>query len=361
MNIRMAENSTNNTFRFDILRGKKLMLSSKGYPDRAACLSNLEKTLHSLVTNDMLNVNSVTGGFVFQANHLDSVRFKSLEEASDAIAYLKEAGTEREGKFSVLFENRRSEIVSKRKIGTATEGYDFRQPSKTKQPGIELLDKTQAGLYYFHLNDGKGKPMVFSRTYDGKGRRLKAVRQVVNLVKEKKIPIKIVPIRDNFVFVIKDLEGYEIARSKTYPSKEAAEIGIKYFKKQVKEKIAILKQPKKKKKKKKSIALPKQRFLLKQFAPSGSVGFESFRSKENKCHYFHYHDTKGQILLVSQAFDGRNKRDKGIADLITLSQDKDRYIMKEKNGKHYFIIENEKGKSVAKSRYFETKKLYQLL
>ena len=198
--------------------------------------------------------------------------------------------------------------------------------------------------------------MVFSRTYDGKGRRLKAVRQVVNLVKEKKIPNKIIPIRDNFVFVIKDLEGYEIARSKTYPSKEAAEVGIKYFNKQVKEKIAILKQPKKKKKKKKSIALPKQRFLLKQSAPSGSVGFESFRSKENKCHYFHYHDTKGQLLLVSQAFDGRNKRDKGITDLITLSQDKDRYIMKEKEDKHYFIIENEKGKSVAKSRYFETKR-----
>lgn len=358
MNIRIIQNPANKTFQFDILKGNKLILSGKDYPDKATCLTTLEKTLHSLVTNDMLNVVSVGSSFVFQANQIDSIKFKSLEDASDAMVYIKETGTNNNGKFTVQLASKQSDIISKKKIGTANEGYNFRQPSQTNKPGVELLDQEKAGLYYFHWNDDAGKPMLFSRVYDGKQQRLKAVRQLVDLVKEKKIPVKILPLKDRFVFVIKDLEGYEIARSTTYPSKEKAEAGIKYLKKQAKGKIPVLKKAKKskKKKKKKKRQLPKQAFLLKQNAPNGSIGFESFRSKENKYHYFHYHDAKGKTLLASRAYESRGKRDEGIITLIELSQRKDQYTMNEEEEKYYFTIDNKKGKLIARSRYFDSKR-----
>lgn len=353
MNIKIIENTQDKTFRFEIADGKKVILLKRGLPNKEACLLELKRTLNSIFTNDMINVSSTNGGFNFQAHNATSRVFKSLEQASDAIAFLKEEGWSKEGNFEVQFESKKSEVISKKRIGRMNEGYDFKQLSKTKKAGFELLDKEKERLFYFHLNDLAGKPMLFSRAYDGKRQRTKAAKGIVDDIKEKKTAIKIIPFRGNFIFLIKDKEGFEIAKSTTYKTKKAAEEGIKYLKKAAKEKAKIFKLPKKKKK---PIKLPKQKFLLQQFAPKGNIGFETFRNKTNKAHYFHYHDKKGTALLMSPAFTSRKKRDAAVVDIIELSKTKDRYVMKKKGDKHYFVLVTKKGKTVAKSRYFDTER-----
>lgn len=355
MNIRMFESPQDRTFRYEISNGKNSLLREKGLPDRETCLNNIKRTLLFLFNNDMINVSSVGGAYIFSAGKAESRRFKSIEEASDAIAFLKEAGQKNKGSFKVHFEGKAAAVISNRKIGTDNEGYDFTQVSQTKKVGFELLDKEKERLFYFRLNDKEGKPMLFSRAYDGKRQRIKAARNMISLVENnKKTPVSIIPRQGKFIFIIKDLEGYEIARSKPYKSEEAAKVGINFLKGRAKEKVKILKLPKKKKKKPNK--LPKEKFLLKQLSPKGFVGFEAFRSAQNKCHYFHYHDRKGEVLLYSSAFLSRKGRDAMIQESIQLSENKERYVMKEKKGKHFFTIVTDKGKAIARSRYFDTKR-----
>ncbi len=352
MKIRMFESAQDKTYRYEISHGKKVLLGERGFPNKASCLKSIKRTLQSIYVYDMINVSSVGGGFIFTAGKAESRRFKTIEEASDAIAFLKESGG-REDTYEVLFDGRASEVVSKRKLGTANEGYDFKQRSNTQKPGFELLDKEKEGLYYFHLNDKEGKPMLFSRSYDGKRRRTKGLKALIDQNKVKKLSHKMVPFKGNFMFILLDKEGFEVARSRTYKQEQAAEEGLKYLKKMAKDKTAIIKLPKKKKK---PLRLPKEKFLLQQAAPNGFIGFETFRNPDNKCHYYHYHDQKGKALLFSPAFGSRKQRENSIKEIITLSQVKDQYVMKEKKGQHYFTIQSQKGKTVAKSRYFDTKR-----
>ena len=353
MKIRMFASAPDKTFRYEISHGKNALLGEKGFPNKEACLKSIKQTLHAIYVLDMINVSSVGGGYIFNAGKAESRRFKTIEGASDAIALLKEAGGTADGQYEVLIEGRSSEVVSKRKLGTLNEGYDFKQVSKTNEPGFELLNKEKEGLYYFHLNDKEGKPMLFSRSYDGKRRRIKAIRTLIEASKDKKLLYKIVPFKGSFMFILKDEEGYEMARSRTFKQKAAAEEGLKYLRKMAKDKTAIFKLPKKKKKTRK---LPKEKFLLQQVAPKGFVGFESFRNPDNKCHYYHYHDKRGQVLLYSPAFGSRKRRENSIEEIIALSQVKDRYVMKEKKDKHYFTIVSEKGKTIARSRIFDSKR-----
>ncbi|MEM1122687.1 MAG: OmpA family protein, partial [Bacteroidota bacterium] len=106
-------------------------------------------------------------------------------------------------------------------------------------------------------------------------------------------------------------------------------------------------------KKKKKV---KEKYLLKQVAPLGLIGFEGFKNPDNKMHYFHYHDEGGQALLVSRNYEKRKERDADIAAVIENGTHKKYYkTWKKGKKKHYFSIIDKNGKSFARSRYFESK------
>ena len=351
MNIKMYKNKVDNTFTFKVYRTKKPILIGKTFSSKEACLSGIEQALAGLRSNNMINIRSKEGGggFLFSSGTVESCVFKTLDQASDGLAFLKETiGKTQE--FVVAFDTVKEQAISKKKIGRA-EGYDFKQVSKTKQAGFELLDKDSAN-FYFHFNDAEGKPILFSRSYDGKTARTKAAKKLITSIKEDTLVTKIMAAGNSSVFLLKTKDEVEIARSKRFKTKTAAIESLKAFKKAALGKVKILKLAKKKKKKK---TLPKEKFNLKQVAPIGDIGFEAFRSKKNKCHYFHFFDKKGKALLYSRAYESRSKRDAAMMESIKLSEDKRLYAISEKKGNYHFILQSAKGKGLAKSRIFSTK------
>jgi len=316
-------------------------------------LTGIEQGLAAIRSNNMINIRSKEGGggFLFSTNNVESCLFKSLDQASDGLAYLKET-IGRKQDFTVVFDTVKEQVISKKQIGRPSEGYDFRQVSKTEKRGFELLDKVDknSANYYFHFNSADGKPILFSRSYDGKTARTKAAKKLIASIEDKTLLTEIITTGNSSVFLLKTPANEEIARSKRFKNSTAATEALKAFKKEAVGKVKILKLTKKKKKKKKK--LPKEKFDLKELAPIGNIGFEAFRSKENKFHYFHFFDKKSKTLLYSKAFESRTKRDAAIMEAIELSQDKRLYAITEKKGN---ILQNAKGKGLAKSRNFSSK------
>lgn len=355
MNIKMYKNKVDNTFTFKAYRAKKPILLGKSYPSKKACLSGIELALASLRSNNMINIRSKEGGggFLFSTNNVESCVFKTLDQASDGLAFLKETMAKTED-FNVAFDTVKEQIISKKKIGRTSEGYDFKQVSKTEKPGFELLDKDSVN-FYFHFNAADGKPFLFSRSYDGKTTRTKAAQSLIASIKDKTLHTEILTIGNFCMFLLKTSEQEEIARSKRFKNRAAATEALQAFKKEALGKVKILKLAKKKKKKKKK-TLPKEKFGLNQAAPIGNIGFEGFRSKKNKFHYFQFFDKKAKALLYSKPFESRSKRDAAILEAIDSSQDKRLYAITEKEGNYHFVLQNTKGQGLAKSRIFANKK-----
>ena len=354
MNIKMYKSKVDNTFIFKVYRAKKPILLGKSYPSKQACLSGIEQALSAIRSNNMINIRSKEGGggFLFSTGNVESCVFKTLDQASDGLAFLKETIGKKQD-FNVAFDTVKEQVISKKVLGRPSEGYDFKQVSKTEKPGFELLDK-DSGDFYFHFNDKEGKPIFFSRSYDGKTVRTKAARNLITCIKEETLVTEILAAGNSSVFLLKTAAQEEIGRSKRFKSKAAAIESLKDFKKVALGKVKILKLAKKKKKKKKK-KLPNQKYDLKQVAPIGNIGFEAFRSQKNKFDYFQFFDKTAKPLLHSRAFDSRGKRDAAMMEAIELSGDKRLYAITEKEGNYHFVLQNTQGKGIAKSRIFANK------
>ncbi len=356
MNIKMYKSQTDGSYSFKVYRDRKPIIIGNNFPSREACVSNIENALQAIRSNNMINIRSKEGGggYLFSVGHADSCVFKSLDQASDGLAFLKEAVSKKQTLFaSIDFEKER--IISKQAIGQADEGYNFKQVSKTKKPGFELIDNDKLNLYYFHYNDSNGKPLFYSRAYDGKTRRIKAARSLVDLCKEKKLKKEFLSMKggSGVVLILKSEEDIEIARSKIFKNKGQATDAFAQLQKEALGKVKYLKLPKKKKKK---VKLPKKIYNLKAKAPSKKIGFVSFKDPKNKCHYFHFQDREGEALLYSTAFTSRKKRDSAIEKAIKLSPQKKLYAITSDEKKHFFLLQDEAGKGIAKSRIFDTQK-----
>lgn len=348
----MYENKTDKHFFFKIFMNKKPILIGQKVASRSACIQNIEKTLSSLKSNTMISVRATKNkGFVFTIAKTESVIFKSLELASDGLAYLKEL-VDTMDRFTVSFDTFKQKVaVKKKKLTPKKPKFNLQQVSKTKKAGFELLDKKKR--YSFHFNDAKGKPFLYSRIYTGSTKRTKAAKKLTTLIKKKnQITTDITVVKQGVYALIKEKNGTPIARTKVYKNRKKLEKAITYFKKTASSKAKILQLPKKKKK---TLKLPKERYLLKQKAPLAEVGFEGFKDAKNKFHYFHFYDKKGKALLYSPPFTAQKKRDKAIQTLIQLSKNKRLYEMKKKSEQHFFILLDETGKDLARSRSFSTK------
>jgi len=354
MTIKMYENKEKKTFSFKVFMNKRAILYGKNFPSRSDCLERIEKMLTTLQSNSVINIRSEgTKGYAFTISKIESTSFKSLELASDGLAYLKEfVGTT--DNFKVNFDTLKEKVVAKKRLVHKKPRFDLSQVSKTKKAGFELLDNLFTNLFYFHFNDAKGRPFLYSRAYDGKTRRTKAAKKIIKSLKQKQqLVTDIVAAKEGVFVVMKGPDGLEIVRSRLFKNRTKLDKALAYFKKEAKGTVKILKVPKKKKKKKnQKKKLPKEKYLLKQKAPFAEVGFEGFKSRKNKLHYFHYHDTKGNTLLFSQPYISRKIRDKAIQKAIQLSKDKRLYDLKKKGEQHYFVLVDKEGKGLARSRLF---------
>jgi len=189
--------------------------------------------------------------------------------------------------------------------------------------------------------------------YDGKNKRIKAILDLIKNNKQEK-RFQLVQQDGEHYFIFKTKAGYEIGRSRMFESQSKMESAIAFLRKEASNTKNSFKLSKKKDKKKRKA---KEKYDIKQNAPLGLVGFEGFKSDNNKLHYFHYHDEGGQALLYSKNYEKRGARDAGITEVVK-NGDKKKYYKTWKKSKNqfYFSIIDKKGKSFARSRYFSNEK-----
>jgi len=252
MTIKMYENREKKSFSFKIFMNKRPILTGKSFSSQSDCLRQIKKILTALKSSNTMSIHSEeTKGYVFTIAKTQSTPFKSLELASDGLAYLKETVGAAE-EFTIKFDTQKEKIVDKKSLVHKKPRFDLKQLSKSKKAGFELLDKSKLNAYYFHFNDAKGKPFLYSRAYDGKTRRTKAAKKLIKSLKAKKQLVKeIVADKEGVFVVLKEQNGLQIARSRLYKNRTKLEKALARFEKQALGKVNKLKVPKKKKKKQK--------------------------------------------------------------------------------------------------------------
>ena len=353
MRINLLRPDLENDYIFQIQNDQEICLTSSGYSDKVTCLEQLKTVLIDLRDNEQISIKAGNNNqYYFEVVDLaQSPSFANLDAASDVLAKLK-AFADSSYDFSIRYEKPSKKAISKKQLGLREENYDFTRKSSSKQSGFELLDVKNSQNRYFHFNDAKGNPILFSRAYDGKIRRIKAINVVIKQTTATK-NIEVVKHNGQFFFLFKTKDGYEIARSKNFDSRGEMELAMAYINNEAAKYKTDFKLPKKKKKKRKS----NEKYHLKQVSPLGLVGFEGFKSAKNKLHYFHYNDEGGQALLFSKPFNKRSSRDEHIAEIINIGAKKNSYkTWKKSKNQYYFSIVDKKQKSFVRSRYFSTRK-----
>jgi len=353
MKIQLLKPDLNEDYIFQISNGKNIYLTSSDYDKKSICLKQLEEVLVELRDNEQIAIQSGNNNqFYFEvAGSTQSPSFKGIEAANDVLVKLKEFAN-RGNEFRVSYERAGEKVVSKKQLGLREELYDFSRVSTSHTFGFELIEGAQPNERFFHFNDKEGFALLYSRAFDGKTRRTKAIRSIIKNA-ENEERFERIQQGDNHFFIIKTSKGYEIARSRNFRNAEQMDAAINYLRENTASQKKDFKLSKKKKKKKTA----KEKYHLKQIAPLGLVGFEGFKSTKNKMHYFHYHDEGGQALLISKYYEKRKDRDAGIAEVIKNGSKRKYYKTWKKNKNQcYFSIIDKKGKSYARSRYFENKK-----
>ncbi len=354
MRIDLLQAGLKNDYIFQISNASTIYLSSSDYQDRKACLTQLQEVLANLRDNEQIAIQSGNNKkYYFEVlDHAQSPSFDDIEAASDILAKLKDYANSK-NEFKINYQKQGEQVVSKKQLGLREELYNFDKISKSQQAGFELIEEEENKGRFFHFNDETGNVLLYSRMYDGKNRRIKAIQDLIKNCKEEQ-RFQLVQQDGEHYFIFKTKDGFEIGRSRMFENQSQMETAIAFLRKEASNAKNAFKLQKKKKKKKKQA---KEKYHLKQLAPLGLVGFEGFKSKKNKLHYFHYHDEGGQALLYSKPFEKRKLRDAAIAGIIKTGGKKKAYkTWKKSKDQYYFSVIDKKGKSFARSRYFTTKK-----
>lgn len=352
MRIDLLKAGLKNDYIFQISNGTKTYLSSSDYQEKKTCIAQLKEVLVNLRDNEQIAIQSGNNKkYYFEVlGHAQSPSFDDIEAASDILVRLKDYANS-ETEFKVNYQKQGEQVVSKKQLGLREELYNFDKVSTSQQSGFELIEEEKKGRF-FHFNDAEGNVLLYSRMYDGKNRRIKAILDLIKNCKEEQ-RYQLIHQDAEHYFIFKTKDGYEIGRSRMFEHKNQMESAIAFLKKETVNAKKAFKLPKQKKKKKQA----KEKYHLKQMAPLGLVGFEGFKSDKNKLHYFHYHDEGGQALLYSKPFEKRKLRDTAIAEIINKGGKKKVYkTWKKSKNQFYFSIIDKKGKSFARSRYFTTEK-----
>ena len=104
------------------------------------------------------------------------------------------------------------------------------------------------------------------------------------------------------------------------------------------------------------MATRKNEYRLDQDSPTGSTGFESFKSSDDQLYYFHYNDEKGQPLLFSTGFSTAKERTSARNTARKLLTSKEAFKKSGHQKAYYFTITSKSGKELVRSRTFTDRK-----
>ena len=355
MRFQILQRRPDDPFVFELLSSQdNVLLTSNEHASQDACTDAIRDTISALrdadrfgIQNDNTLVLRSESGAVLAR----SSAFGSRQQAVTAIASIVESAGQTEN-YDVTFTR-----VRQRAAGNALRSlqrmsdeellalYNFTRTSRSGQPGFELFQHDD-DEFYFHFNDDNGNALLYSRGFPTASKR---DRRIESVIQNASIPKRydILEQDGQYVVILKARNSQEIARSRLFPSRNAAEQVVTLFQ----ERIPPL-APQYVKKRRARAQSAGNVYLLSQPSPTSNPGFDSFRNTENKQHYFHFNGEDGRPLLFSQGYSSTKSRDNGISSVIKNGVLPERYEGKEENGQYYFILRAGNRQEIARSRSF---------
>lgn len=221
-------------------------------------------------------------------------------------------------------------------------------------------------LYYFQFLSEDNQVRLNSPSYADKDLCFNGIREVINNAARLKNYEKRTDNEGNHFFILKTAKGQEIGRSIRYKSEEETESAIAQF---------IDEAPKAASREPESAAPEtepsqptepaaenKGRFYLKQNQPylCDKMTYDTFQNEGNQRYYFVFKDRDDNAVLINgdvRGFASIEELENGIRAVMEFAPKKKNYEKRvAKNGKHYFLLQNDEGKSVAKSSSFYNQK-----
>jgi uncharacterized protein YegP (UPF0339 family)/outer membrane protein OmpA-like peptidoglycan-associated protein len=337
----------------------KIVLSSIPFNDRDACISAIRGLTQSLPNRSNYEITSEDGRSFFNVISEGNVTatsplFSSFADANDAADNLSE-DTSDEPQYSVEVHTFSSSTTktAKERVVLPSLGeidfaslYDFTHASTSGTTGFETFNRKDKNASYFHFNDANGQALLYSRGFDANSKREKRIRQVIS-ASGKAQRYEITEEGGRFYFILKERNNLEIARSRSFESREEAEIQVTFVKNNSPSYAAAFPEPAKRK------SINQYNFDIKTNFPS--EGFEAIKG-DDKQHYFVVKDTSGTPILYSQGYGSGTLRDNGIRTVIKNGGDESKYEKTGKGGKYSFILRAGNRQEIAKSKTFTTEK-----
>ncbi|MCU0355779.1 MAG: DUF1508 domain-containing protein, partial [Cytophagales bacterium] len=341
-------------YAFQLLSGdREPVASSQPYPDVESCVEGIRMFVQAAASNNNLSVFTEDGKYRFSAQLAGQELARSVAFDSDNAARVRAAelaeNFSQTTDYEVEFTETRTQTVQRPGFVVDLDSYDFTQVSTSGAMGFEPFQGSKNNLYYFHFNGADGKAILFSQAYAAETTRDNGIRSVIlNGAKDERYEMREEDGR--FYFILKAVNGREVARSRTFGSRAEMESAAAFLKANAGNFAEQYKKPEPTRTR--SGNPPVDKYNLGVASTSGKSGFEPFKSDTSKQHYFHFNNAGGKAILFSQGYGNIAGRDNGIRSVIRNAYMDARYHRTEKDGKPYFILKSGNNQEVARSAYF---------
>jgi outer membrane protein OmpA-like peptidoglycan-associated protein/uncharacterized protein YegP (UPF0339 family) len=351
MRFSMFTTGTANTqFAFSLLSNdNQILLRSTDFPNRDACVAAMRTVIQNLPSPNAYTTTRQGNGFVLNIRNteggvLASSPIYDAETAGLKLNALQKDASD-EQQYPVDFTTTTTQTAALPSL-TAIDFaslYDFGMTSPSRHLGFHPYQKEADKMHYFCYYDN-GEALLYGRGYDSGSKRDKRIRQVIE-ASPKAQRWEIVANGGQYYFILKEKNGLEIARSRSFASREAAQGKINLLIERLPtfaEQFAEVEKLKK---------VNQYDFTL---TTDEATGFNSLRGAD-KGHYFIVNDSHKKPILFSQNYSSSMGRNNGMKTTIkSLSLEKS-IEYKEKKGKFYFIVKATNKQEVAHSAFFDSK------
>ena len=221
-------------------------------------------------------------------------------------------------------------------------------------------------LYYFQFLSEQNKVRLNSPSYADKELCFDGIRQVIKNAASIKNYEKRKDENGNHYFILKTSKGQEIGRSVKYKSGKAIDEAIAKFIAEAPTAATREEAPKETKQEPSKPTEPKKvkkgRVYLSQNQPylCSTLTYDTFQSESNQRYYFTFNDEGGDAVMTNadvrgfETIEGLQNGIKAVLENAPKKKNLEKRVAK--NGKHYFVLQNDEGKSVAKSSGFYNQK-----
>ena len=305
MRFEINQNPSDNSFTYEIINeaGNALFVSDS-FATREACTSSIETAVQALADparyvtqgDGSLNLVAADGTLLARSQSLPA------GQSTQAIINASVEDTRNTSQFEVsLTTTSTRRTTSQNTLRTLSDEelaalYNFAKQSTSGVTGFELFKSETDDQHYFHFNDADGQALLFSRGFSTGGQRDKRLTSVIQSA-ERENRFEVKEDGGQFYFILKARNGQEIARSRSFTTRNAAIDGLSFVNQTA---PSYAEQYVKKRNRRNTSGTDD--YLLDVPSPENTPGFVAFKNPTTSRHYFHLNDSSGAPVLYSQGY-----------------------------------------------------------